>query len=173
MSIVDNRSLVRQPGFPLLVLPVVTVASNLINFLIALLILIPFLLTPGAQVGWTLLFLPAIVAVQFLVITSLAFFFAALHVKYRDTQPILSMLLMLGFYLTPVFYPVSRIPENFQQLYHLNPMVTLLTAYRAVLIEGTLPPLTSLAIVSVLFAGLLVLGYRAFRAASYHFAEEL
>jgi len=173
LSILDNRTLVRQPNFPLSVLPVVTVGSNLVNFLLALLILVPFMLLPGSHVNWTLIFLPAIIAVQFIVIVSLAYFVAVLHVRYRDTQPILTVLLMLGFYLTPVFYPVSKIPEEFQLLYHLNPMVTILTAYRSVLVDGEVPPLASLTIVCLIFCGVLALGYKVFRSASYQFAEEL
>jgi len=172
-SIVDNRSLVRQPGFPVAVLPIVTVTSNLVHFLLALVVLCPMLLMPGTHVSWTILFLPLIIAVQFVVTLSISYFVAALHVKFRDTQPILTVILMLGFYLTPIFYPTNRIPLRFQQLYHLNPLVTLLEAYRNIFVAGTWPPMIPLLIVLCIFSGLLFFGYRVFQNASYRFSEEL
>ena len=112
-SIVDNRDLVRRPGFPVAVLPVVTVGTNLIHYLLALPILIVFLLFDGGRITPAFAALPVLIAVQFAFILGLSYLIAAAHVTFRDTQHMLGVILMLLFYLTPVFYSADKIPEQF------------------------------------------------------------
>jgi lipopolysaccharide transport system permease protein len=172
-AIVENRDLIRRPGFPPAVLPLIAVVSNLIHFLLALPILAVFLLVSGEPPRLSVLWLPAIIAVQFLLSLSLSYFLATIQVTFRDTQYLLSVALLLGFYLTPVFYSLATVPARYHLAYQLNPMVHLLDAYRAALLgEGNLP-LGALAVISLAAALLLLVGYRVFMRASYHFAEEL
>jgi lipopolysaccharide transport system permease protein len=172
-AIVDNRELIRRPGFPPAVLPLIAVVSNLIHFVLALPILAFFVITSGTPLTAAALWLPAVIAVHFLLILSLAFFLATIQVTFRDTQYLLNIVLLLGFYLTPVFYDASAAPVHSMLAYQLNPMVAVLGAYRATLLGGGWVDTSSLALITVLAAGLLVVGYRVFTHASYHFAEEL
>jgi lipopolysaccharide transport system permease protein len=172
-AIIDNRDLIRRPGFPPIVLPVVTVTANFIHFGLALPILLLFLFFSNVQITAAILALPAIFVVQFLFTLSLSYFIAALHVTFRDTQYLMGIVLLLGFYLSPVFYDTSSIPERYQGLYGLNPMAILIGAYRDLLLNGRLPDVITLLILSLTSAGLLWLGYRVFTQASYKFAEEL
>lgn len=172
-AIVDNRDLIRRPGFPAAILPVVTVASHLVHFLLALPVLLLFLLFNGIPLTKAIIALPLVIALQFLLTLSLAYFVATLHVTFRDTQYLLGISLLLTFYLSPVFYDVSAIPARYQLFYHLNPMVDLLGAYRAILIRGELPNRLPLLPLSLVAVGLLWLSYRIFVRASYRFAEEL
>jgi lipopolysaccharide transport system permease protein len=171
--ITDNPSLIRQPGFPTMILPVVTVTSQLVNFLLALPVLFGLLLWAGVPLtAWALL-LPVIIGLQVLVTLALLYLTAALQVSFRDTQYLLGIALMLGFYLSPVFYDASAVPAAFARLYHLNPLVSLLDGYRAVLLRGEAPDFRSLAIVAGASAALLAASYRFFARASQHFVEEL
>lgn len=172
-AIVGNRELVRQPGFPVLILPVVTVASNLIHFLLALPILFALLLYSGIAPSWALVSLPLIIVLEFLFTLSLAYLVATFHVRFRDTQYLLRVLLQLVFYLTPVFYEPTAIPGRYQFLYRLNPMVFLVDGYRAVLIRGEFPAPGSILMMSVLTAGLLFAGLQVFARASHRFVDEL
>jgi lipopolysaccharide transport system permease protein len=172
-AIIDNRDLIRRPGFPPIVLPVVTVTANFIHFVLALPILLLFLFFSNVQITAAILALPAIFVVQFLFTLSLSYFIAALHVTFRDTQYLMGIVLLLSFYLSPVFYDTSSIPERYQGLYGLNPMAILIGAYRDLLLNGRLPDVITLLILSLTSAGLLWLGYRVFTQASYKFAEEL
>ncbi|MCL4401975.1 MAG: ABC transporter permease, partial [Acidobacteria bacterium] len=113
-AIVDNAALIRQPGFPAAVLPIVSVAANLVNFLLALPVLIVAHLAAGHPLTGAVLALPLLIAVQFTFTLSLAYLLATLHVPYRDTQYMLGVLLMLGFYLAPVFYDSAAIPERYR-----------------------------------------------------------
>jgi lipopolysaccharide transport system permease protein len=173
-SIVDNRELVRLAGFPVAILPIVTVASNLTQFLFALPILALFLwLGGGVPLTAAPLLLPVLIAIQFLFILSVAYFVAALQVTFRDVKHLLQIAIMLGFYLTPVFYELHQAPARYAALYRLNPMVHLIGAYRTVLLHGAVPPAGPLAWVTAASAVMLFLGYRLFARASSHFVDEL
>ncbi len=172
-AITDNRDLIKRPGFPAAILPVVTVMSNMIHFLLALPILLLFLMLSGLRPTGAFVALPLVIAVQFLLILSLAYLVATFHVTFRDTQHLLGVLLLLLFYLTPVFYDASAVPARYRLVYRLNPMMHMLDAYRAILIWGKLPDGLSLLGLAALTAGLLGLGYVIFTRASCRFVEEL
>jgi lipopolysaccharide transport system permease protein len=172
-AIVDNRELIKRPGFPDGILPVVSLTTNFIDFLLALPILFVFLFLSGIHLAGTILLLPVLFAVQYILTLSLAYFVSTFHVYFRDTQYLLGILLMLGFYLSPVFYDPSSIPAGYQTLYHLNPMVTLIEDYRAILMEGSIPELRPLLLVTIIAVILLVTGYGLFNRSSRRFVEEL
>jgi lipopolysaccharide transport system permease protein len=172
-AIVDNGDLVRQPGFPSPILPVVTITTNLLHFLIAIPILFAFLLIFKITITANVLWLPVIILVQYLFTLSLAYFTSTIHVTFRDTQYLLSIALMLGFYLSPVFYSPESLQDKIATLYYLNPLAILITSYREVLLYGESPMLGGLAIIAAISLGVLVIGYLRFVQASYRFAEEL
>lgn len=172
-AIVDNGDLIRRPGFPPAVLPLIAVMSNLIHFLLALPILVVFVIGSGTHLSSAIVWLPVIIALEFLIILSLAYFLATIQVTFRDTQYLLGILLLLGFYLTPVFYDASVVPARYQAAYHINPMVYVIDAYRAVLLRGETPDFRALGLIALVAGTMLSIGYRVFMRASYHFAEEL
>ena len=171
--IVNNRSLIRLPGFPIPILPIVTTGSYFVHFVLSLPILVLFLILYQIPLSAALIALPFIMAVEFLFIISLVYFLAAIQVTFRDTQYLLNIVLMLGFYLSPVFYDVDRIPPEVLPIYNLNPMVHVIGAYRAIFLDGTFPPIGPLLIISGVSAIVLWLGYRFFMRASFQFAQEL
>jgi lipopolysaccharide transport system permease protein len=172
-AITDNRELVKRPGFPAAILPAVTVTTQLVHFLLVLPILFCFVIFGGGQVTAALLVLPFIIVIQFLLTTSLAYLLAAVHVTFHDTRHIVGVMLLLLFYLTPVFYDAKAVPARYWSLYRLNPMMHLIDAYRAILIWGKEPDGLVLVGIGIVASGLLWLGYSIFTRASYRFVEEL
>lgn len=172
-SIVDNPDLIRRPGFPVAILPVVTVTTHLIHYLLALPILLAFIALSGIQLTGAILALPFLIVLQFVLTLSLAYLVATIHVTFRDTQYLLGIGLLLGFYVTPIFYETAIIPDRLQFFYHLNPMVDLVDAYRAILMQGELPGRLPLLILAGFAGATLWIGYRTFTHASYRFVEEL
>jgi lipopolysaccharide transport system permease protein len=172
-TIVDNRELIKRPGFPPAVLPAVTVASNLIHFLLALPILFIFLLVGGIGLTSAVMALPLVIALQFILTLSLAYFTATFYVTFRDTQHLLGVLLNLLFFLTPIFYKSSDLPAQYQAFYRLNPMVHLIEAYRVILLSGSLPHRVDLLALTFPAIAILALGYYVFRKASDHFVDHL
>ncbi len=172
-SIVDNRGLIRRPGFPSGILPLVSITSNLIHFLLSLPIVLIMLLLSGVGIKLTIILLPAIIALQYIFILSICIYLAVFQVTLRDTQHLVGVALFFWFYLTPIFYSTAMIPEQYRMLYALNPMVHIVDAYRAVLMYGELPPVLPLLIIGVISFLMMLIGYRLLRRASDHFVEEL
>ncbi|MEJ7607383.1 MAG: ABC transporter permease [Bryobacteraceae bacterium] len=146
-AITDHGSLVRQPRFNALVLPLVTVLSNLLHFLIALPILLIGAWSSGILYAPALLAIPVLIAAQLLLTLSLVYVLAALHVRLRDTQYLVGSLLLFAFYLSPVLYSTREVPGNFLPYFRLNPLVPILDGYHRVVVEGKFPEMTSLLIV--------------------------
>jgi lipopolysaccharide transport system permease protein len=171
--ITSNRALIRQPNFPIAILPVVTTTTGLIHFLLALPVLIIFLAIDGIQPNVVLLYMPVLMVIQFFLTVSFAYPLAAMNVTFRDTQHTLGVVLQMLFYLTPIFYNLDSIPKEFLPFYQFNPMVLLIEAYRAILLKGTQPDWQSLLTVSLIVAVLLPIGLGIFRRQSDRFVEEL
>ena len=172
-AITGNRQLIRRPGFPETVLPIIPVLTNLSRFLLAVPVLLLVIGPGGTPVGVTILTLPVLMLLQFVLTLSLAYHVATVNVVFRDTQHLLGVLLQLLFFLTPIFYDVSTIPTPYQGLYHWNPLTHLVNAYRAVLLHGALPEWPALLVVGAVALGLLSLGYWLFLHMTSRFVEEL
>lgn len=170
-SVVGGRDLVRQPGFPVAMLPVVSIASSLIQYALALPVMFVWVGISMGRIPATSIALPLIVAVQFLVMLGPCMMLSAVNVRFRDIQHIVEIALLPLFYATPVFY--AQPANRFHLLYQLNPLAHLMNAYRDALFNGRWPqiePLVVIALIGVLLAGL---GYRVFDRLSYRFPEEL
>jgi lipopolysaccharide transport system permease protein len=172
-AILDNRDLVRQPGFPSAILPGATVAAHLVHFLLTLPVLFGLLVASDIPLTAAAMWLPVLVLIQFELTLALAFLLACLHVSFRDTQHLLGILLMLGFFMTPILYERSVVPERYLVIYHINLMTSVIEAYRRALLHGETPDLRSLAIVAGASALMLAVFYKLFMRASIDFAEEI
>lgn len=172
-AIVDNRDLIRRPGFSSVILPVVPVLTNFIHFLLALPILLVALWWNAIPLNPWIVALPFVLTGQFVVTLSLSYVVAALNVEFRDVRYLLSIILLLGFYLVPIIYDTSSIPLAYQPFYRLNPLVTLIESYRNLLLYGTRAPVGALLLVIAGGLVMLWLGVHLFQRMSVHFAEEL
>ena len=172
-AITGNRELVRQPGLPLAVLPVVAVAAPLIDLVAALPVLLLFLIIGGGKLTIAILVLPLLIVLQFFLIQGLGFLLASVNVTFRDTQHLLVVALMLMVYLTPVFYDAGMIPDTLRPVYGLNPMTQLIMSYRNVLLEGSMPDWRVLVILFSVDAAFLFVGWAAFVRARSSFVDEL
>jgi lipopolysaccharide transport system permease protein len=171
--IVASPSLIQQPGFPTAILPIVVVMTGAIHFLLTLPVLIVFLLIDGIQLKPVILELPILILLQFCFTVGLGYLFAALNVTFRDTKHIITVLLQMFFYLTPIFYDISNVPSNLQKFYDLNPLVHITTGYRNIIIHGIQPNWLALLGVFLATGIMLVLGYVYFLQQSDRFVEEL
>ncbi len=172
-AIVDHASLVRQPGFAPATLPLATVLSSLLHFLIALPIVFAATAVAGKLSAALILGLPIVVLVQFLLTLSIVYAVAALHVSFRDVQYLLSIFLLLGFYLSPVLYAANDVPARFRWLYDINPLVPLLESYHGMVGAGQMPSLAPLLLVGVGSCVALAITHRSFLKASRWFVEEI
>jgi lipopolysaccharide transport system permease protein len=171
-SITGNRELIRQPGFPATVLPAVPVLVNLVHFGIAMGLLLVALPLTGTWPNQTLAALPVVIVLQFVVTLSVGYITATLQVWFRDTSYLLGAVLVLGFFMTPVFYRPGALPLAYQALYTFNPMAVLIGAYRDILVDGRWPDFAALATLAVIAAIVFWAGIGVFTRARFRFAEE-
>lgn len=188
-AITTNANLIKKVYFPRELLPAATILSNLVNFLIALSVLLAFLYLSGLHLTVHALWVPIILATQLIFTFGLALLFSALHVFFRDVAMILEVVLLAGFFLTPIFYPlelysspiviagVDFVPA--QLMRWLNPMASIVDAYRTVLwgTTGSAGPVAMdlafmartllTAIITFLF------GYAVFNRTQHLFGEKL
>ena len=145
VSLTTNASLIRKAVFPSEILPMVSVLSNLVNFLFAMPILGAALVVGrvlGYPVGgWAVLLLPVVIVLQLFVVGGLALGLAALNVHFKDVKDIVQNLLTLLFFLTPIIYPLSFIdaPLLRRLLIWGNPVTAPTLAYHDLLLRGEVP----------------------------------
>ena len=138
--ILDGAGLVTRSQFPAEVLPVVTLTTNTLNFLLTLPLLFVFLLAFRVKLGPALLALPLLIALEYLLALGPVLILAALNVQFRDLQHIILHLLTVLQFLTPIFYPLSLIPEPLRAWAVMNPLTILFSAFQDVLYFNRLPP---------------------------------
>ncbi len=172
-AIVGNRELVRSPGFPPDILPVITVTSNLVNLVVAIAVLIGYQLIAGDGINGQIVYLPLLLGLQFILILSLAYVVAGLNVVFRDLGHLVVVLLQLMFFMTPIFYDASMIPDEYQALYRLNPMVHFVESYRSVLLGQSGIDWWAIGTIGIISLVLLLFGRALFIRHSYRFAEEI
>jgi ABC-2 type transport system permease protein len=178
-SIVDRGDLIRKVYFPRMIIVIAASLSSLITLGLNLVVVVAFFLFSGVGIHLsTPVFLVLIVELYALTLGT-SFLLAALYVRFRDFRHIWELGLQLLFYATPIIYPLSFIPANWQALFSLNPIAQIVQDSRKVLISPTtLAPLDILhsPLVVIPYAIpviVLVLGYLYFDHAAAAFAEEI
>jgi lipopolysaccharide transport system permease protein len=156
-AIASGGSLITKAMFPAHILPVVSVITSLINFLFAVPLLFAFMLYQGVMPGIGFFALPFVILIQMIFLLGLSLALAALNVHYRDIQHILGNLLTLWFFLCPILYPVSVVPEQFRFTLTLNPLALLTLMYQDIFVSSKVPSLSlmlSTALVSIIMFSL-------------------
>jgi len=188
-SIVVNAPLITKVYFPREILPIAVVLSNTVNFLLALLVLFPVLFLQGLPITIHALWIPVILLIQICFMLGLVFIFSTMQVFYRDTIMVLDVLMLAGFFLTPIFYPLETIPATkdvwglvlpvHRLVRWLNPMASIIDSYRIVLYGTTqvphpAPPALDFMLRTGLTALLVLLvGWMVFRRYGGRFGEEV
>jgi ABC-type polysaccharide/polyol phosphate export permease len=170
---VGNAGLVKKVVFPRMVLPLSSILYNTVQFLLTLPVITLFIYTSGntPHLSWVL-GLPALFVVELLLLVGIGVLVSSLYVFFRDVGPILDVGLTLGFYMSPVIYPIDRVPEKFKPILMVNPLAPLLEAWRNLLISGDLPGLALWP--TILFAGVaLAVGFGVFRRIEKYFADAI
>ena len=134
-----NRTYIRKMAFPLEILPLANLGTVLIQSLCSLVILLAGTWLVQGHIPLTALVLPIIYLPLLLVCMGLCWMTAALGVYVRDTAHILNIGLLMLFFLTPIFYPVSAIPQGFKTYAYLNPLCLLVESFRNAAVWGSLP----------------------------------
>lgn len=139
-SLIDNAAIINKVYFPRVLLPASVVASEAVNFLLALPALLLLMIVFRQPMTPWIAYIPVLMAIEAVFLTGLGLFVAALNVVFRDTGVILEVLLTAWFFLTPIFYDVNDLaPRMANWMYRLNPMASIIGEYRTILYYGLKP----------------------------------
>ena len=182
-SIVGNSNLVKKAYFPREVLPISSVLAQLVNFLLAFVVLFVLLLIFQTNFSPRLWMLPFVIVLQTSFIIGVALLLSAVNVYYRDTMMIMDVVILAWFFLTPVFYPLDILPRSYEWfglewnvhrlMYILNPMASLINTYRDLLYLGAYTEWDFLLRTAVTSVGMMLVGYWLFIRLSGSFGEEI
>jgi len=141
-SIVSREPLVRKIEFPRLAVPLATVLTALFNYLLNLVPVFVFLLASGGSARWSWFELPVLVLLLTLWLAGIAMFVSAMFVRYRDIEPIWSVIVQMLFYATPIFYTVSTVADTTGKpwvgnVLMANPFAALLQQFRHAVVDPT------------------------------------
>jgi ABC-type polysaccharide/polyol phosphate export permease len=182
-SIVSNGNLVKKVYFPREALPISSVLANLINFLLAMLVLFGALIVFRARFSPYLWLLPVVIMIETWFILGVVLFLTTLNVFYRDTTMIMDVVMRAWFFLTPVVYAMEVLPRKYvlfgqtldvhRLMYILNPMASLVQTYRDLLYWGYRTNMDFFLRTALTAFAVLVFGYWFFVRYSKRFGEEV
>ena len=172
-TFLENANLLKKLSFPRLCLPVIVVANAGLNFAIIFGLFSAFLVLSGNFPGWPYLALLPLLAILVAFAIGLGITLGVLNVFFRDVGQFFGIFLQFWFWLTPIVYPVSILPERLQPYMNLNPMARLINAFQVILVNGQWPNWYSLWPVVVLAILLCLLGFGLFRRHAGEMVDEL
>jgi len=172
-SVIGNSSLVTRVYFPRWLLVLSSNLANLLGSSLEFAVLFPLLILLGMKVQWTILLVPVLLAVEFILIMGISLLISPLNVRYRDMAQVWDITLQVGFYFSPILFDVTVIPQRYVPVFFLNPLAGLLVAIRQILYYNSLPSSTYLLLTAIAGGVLLLAGSLVFRQFEPRLAEEV
>ena len=167
-----NANLISKVYFPRLIIPAAAVATAVVDFAITLGLLAALMVWYGVAPGWELLALPVFVAMAIALSLGVGVCLAALNVEYRDFRYIVPFVVQFGLFISPIAFTLSSVPERWQALLSLNPMVGIIEGFRwSILGNGAALNLEAVALSTVVTSAAVLLGVRYFRRMERSFAD--
>ncbi len=170
-GLVTDSELVRKIYFPRLIMPIANVTAPLLDFCIAFAVLIAMMLFYGIVPGWKFLMVPPLMLVAALLALSIGLWLAPINVRFRDVKHTLPFIIQVWMYASPIVYPLSMVPQQWQWAYSLNPMVGVIEGFRWAVFDRGEPNFMALGMSIVVIAALLFGGLLFFRRMERTFAD--
>lgn len=171
--ILTNINYVKKVVFPVEILPVVSLGAGLFHTLISLIVLLLAFVLFNGYLHWTAVFIPLVFLPLVLVTLGIAWILAAAGVFLRDIGQTIGLFTTMLTFLSPVFYPVTAVPERFRPFIMANPLTFIIEQARDVLIWGHLPNWAGLGVYTAAATVIAWLGYAIFQKARRWFADVL
>ena len=168
-----HGNIIKKISFPNYVIVVSSCLSSFISLLLNLIIFFLFTFIFNVKLTAIAITLPFYLIELFIVVLGISFFLSALYPKFRDLSHIWSFLLLIGFWVTPIIYRETMVPEKYLKYYMLNPFARLINETRDILIYNYTPEFRQVLITLTICILIFVLGLLFFRKESPYFAEEL
>lgn len=170
-SVVAESSLVTKVYFPRIVIPLSATAGGLVDFAIAFVLLVGMMFWYGILPSWNILTVPFFLLLTVATTLSVSLWLAALYVKHRDIAALVPLIAQVWLFASPVIYPASLVPDRWQWLYNLNPMVGVIEGFRWALLNKPAPSLGPMILNALVISGLLICGMAYFNRTERAFAD--
>ena len=170
-SLVGSSHLITKVYFPRLVIPISSVLSGILDFLLAFLVLLGMMLFFGIAPTANIVWLPLLLALAFVAAIGVGLWLSALNVQFRDVRYVVPFLVQLWLFATPIAYPSSVVPEALRPFYALNPMVGVVEGFRWALLNTDTAPGPMVAVSALAALVILVSGVYYFRRMEDTFAD--
>ena len=172
--IFSQQDMVKKIYFPREVLPISYTVSQFVNMLLSFIVIFVVIYISGVTIHFNaLIYLPIVMIIEFILALGITYIVSSLNVYFRDLEHILGILSMAWMYLTPILYPVDLVPEQYMKIIYLNPMTSIIIAYRDILYYGKAPDAGDLWMAGVSGVCVLIAGQVLFGILQRHFVEEL
>ncbi|PYZ92945.1 teichoic acid ABC transporter permease [Salipaludibacillus keqinensis] len=161
-AIIRYSSIINQVYLPKSIFPMTKTISQLVNFSFGLVIVAIFLLVNGIIPGWQIIYMPLIIFVQLVFLLALSLFLAYISVFIRDVDNLLSHIIRIWFYSSPIIWAGGRLPDQYQWIVDINPIAQIINSYRDVLMYHSSPnlvALVSIGVMSIIFLALFLYYY--------------
>jgi lipopolysaccharide transport system permease protein len=170
-SLMANSSLITKIKLPREIFPLSSILVKMVDLGLSTLVLIALMIFFKVPFYWSLLWIPVIFLIQFLMVNGVGMILSATNVFYRDVENVLGVFLMVWMYLTPIVYTPEMIPERYRSVFALNPMTGIINAYRNVILYGVNPPWQSFIYAIVISLIVFIGGYLYFHRVQKYFAD--
>ena len=161
-SMISNASLIKKVYIPKYLFPLSNVLSGMVNLGFSLIAMFIVMIITGAPFHITLLLIPIPIFYTFLFALGLGIMLSALTVFFRDIAHFYGVFILAWTYLTPIFYPVSILPDAMRNLMNLNPMYHYVSFMRDLVLYGRFPSMTENLICIAMSLGMLAVGMFVF-----------
>jgi len=169
----EQASLLKKVSFPRICLPIIVVLNALVNFGIIFALFTVFLIGTGNFPGLVFFTLVPVLALQVLLALGIGMVAGILNVFFRDVGQFMTIAIQFWFWLTPIVYPASILPEHIRAMLAWNPMASIIASWQSVLVKGVAPDWGSLLFPLILALLLCTLGLRMFRKRAGEIVDEL
>jgi len=170
-SLRANVGLITKVSFPREIIPISCILSGLFDFVVAFVVLVILNFFYGFFPNVRMFYIPVILIVEILLILDLALVLCVFTVAKRDLTYIVTFMITLYMFLTPVFFPIQALPKALQDFYFLNPMGAIIDAFKNVVFYNFEPRWTSLLIATGVLVLLFIPSYKFFKRAEKYFAD--
>jgi lipopolysaccharide transport system permease protein len=169
----EQSNLLKKVSFPRICLPVIVTLNALVNFGIIFGLFVVFLIVTGNFPGLVFVTLLPVLVLQVMLALGIGMVIGILNVFFRDVGQFMTIALQFWFWLTPIVYPASILPEHVRPILDWNPMAPIIATWQGVLVKGTPPDWGSLVYPLVVALLLCTLGLRMFRKRAGEIVDEL
>jgi lipopolysaccharide transport system permease protein len=171
--ILSNVNYVKKVVFPLEILPLVAIMAALFHSLVSINVLLAAFAVFNGFLHWTAIFLPLVMAPFVVLISGLAWLLASLGVYLRDIGQSIGLITTVMMFVSPVFYPITAVPEKYRPVVMLNPPSFIIEQLRKVLVWGELPDFRGLTVYFLIALAVAWAGYAWFQKTRKGFADVL